>query len=193
MTFSPGQCTKIQPIWCRRPLLTQMGLYGKCCLLSIKFLEFSFLGPSCCSYRCHTWRKRAHHSMHMRKVVTKTGQCVRRQYPRGSPSSGSPPLSCSSCSSSVPVAPRPVFVRRHIASVKIFATRHPWILVLVHNLGYLCLCPQHTQGLHALDHWSSGDRRSLCYRLCSTWGSEVPEWMQVGGSSCWLWTLCCDW
>lgn len=93
----------------------------------------------------------------------------------------------------LPVAPRTVFVRRHIASVKIFATQHPWILVLVLNLGYLCLCPQHTQGLHALDHWSNGDRSLLCQRLCSTWGSEALEWTQAVGSSCWRWTLCCDW
>ena len=38
----------------------------------------------------------------MKKMVTKTGQCVRRQCPRGSPSSGSLPSSCLSCSSHGP-------------------------------------------------------------------------------------------
>ena len=123
------------------------GLVLKVLLVVDKVLGFSFLGPSCCSYRCHTWRKRAHH---MRKVVTKTGQCVRRQYPRGSLSSRSPPLSCSSCSSLGPSSPLTGFrspphsIRqnlRHTASLDFGVSSQSWLPLPVPSAHSGSSCP----------------------------------------------------
>ena len=128
------------------------GLVLKVLLVVHKVLGVLLLGSILLQLSVSHLEEESSSYAYMRKVVTKTGQCVRRQYPRGSPSSGSPPLSCSWCSIRGPSSPPTGFrlpphsIRqnlRHTASLD---------LVLVLNLGYLCLCPQHTQGLHALDH-----------------------------------------